>query len=288
MEIVRYRRKEKGGLNLFHVRSKTMATLIKSLLETGSNTSYIQSHYHHALIAWNVYDNKTIPDPGKNPYYNQETYNIMKQAVSKGKELSTMTGKAWYQFILESVIGEEDNLTPYRVELKHPLHDWSRSWSLSRMEGLSSSSMTFLFRMLHQILPCRERIARIFSKIENSNCRICLSGESDSLLHSLALCSGSRDSFNWMLSGLNKFCDNLTPQNLLLLDIKQSTPLPFNQLPLIWFSAEVMSRIFSYRREEKKCKLYEIRSELEAEINMVRKSKYADMAIILDLMMDQD
>ena len=30
----------------------------------------------------------------------------------------------------------------------------------------------------------------------------------------------------------------------------------------------------------------EIRAEMEAEINLVRRSKYADMAVILDLMMD--
>ena len=44
--------------------------------------------------------------------------------------------------------------------------------------------------------------------------------------------------------------------------------------------------MFAYRKEDKRCRLYEIRAEMEAEINLVRRSKYADMAVFLDLMMD--
>ena len=157
------------------------------------------------------------------------------------------------------------------------------------MSGLSSESMTFLFRMLHQILPCRDRLARIFPRVEANTCKICDSGDSDTLLHSLAACPSSRDSFNWMMNGLGKYSDNLTPQKILLLDIEPSltaVPLPHHQLSLIWFTAEVLRRIFGYRRDEKKCRLYEIRAELEAEVNLLRRSKYADVAVILDTMMD--
>ena len=145
MEVVRYRSKESGGLELSHVKSKATATLIKSLIETSSNTKYVKSPYHSALIAWNVFDNRTIPNPGKNPYYSNETYNIIKRAVLEGKEMEAMSGKDWYQFILKSVIEEEEGqLIPCRVELLYPLHYWTRSWARARMKGLSSESMTFL------------------------------------------------------------------------------------------------------------------------------------------------
>ena len=89
-----------------------------------------------------------------------------------------------------------------------------------------------------------------------------------------------------MMLGLNKFCDNLTPEKLLILDVKLAVPLPFEELAPVWFSSEVMRRMFAYRKEDKRCRLYEIRAEMEAEINLVRHSKYADVAVILDLMMD--
>ena len=287
MEIVRYRSKVSGGLNIFHVKSKASATLIKSLLETGSASGFIHSHYHQALLAWNVHDDRSIPDPGKNPYYTVETYNTIKRAVAEGKDVMTMTGKEWYNFILGSVIEEEEGeLIPCKAELMFPLHDWTRTWSLARLRGLSSNSMTFLFQMLHQILPCRERLARILPRVETNICRVCNAGESDSLLHSLSTCEGSRETFNWMLTGLNKVCDDVTPSKVLLLDFSPSVPLPFNDLPIVWFSAEVLRRIFACRREEKRSRLYLVRAEMEAEVNMLRRSKYSNMADIIDMMMD--
>ena len=95
--------------------------------------------------------------------------------------------------------------------------------------------MTFLFRMLHQILPCRDLLARIFPRVETNTCRIWDSGESDTLFHSLATCPISRDSFNWMMNGLGKYSENLTPQKILLLDIEPSlmaVHLPHHQLSL--------------------------------------------------------
>ena len=239
------------------------------------------------MIAWNVFGDKSIPNPGKNPYYTVETYNTIKRAVSEGKDVVTMTGKEWYNFILGSVIEEEEGeLIPCKAELMFPLHDWTRTWSLARLRGLSSNSMTFLFQMLHQILPCRERLARILPRVETNICRVCNAGESDSLLHSLSTCEGSRETFNWMLTGLNKVCEDVTPPKVLLLDFSPSVPLPFNDLPIVWFSAEVLRRIFACRREEKRSRLYLVRAEMEAEVNMLRRSKYSDMADIIDMMMD--
>ena len=150
MEIVRYRSKDDGGLNIFHVKSKASSTMIKSLLETGSSTDYIHSLYHQALLAWNVYGDRSIPDPGKNPYYTVEMYNTIRRAGVEGNNVEKMTGKEWYKFVLSSVIEEEEGeLIPCKTELMYPLHDWSRTWSLARLSGLSSNSMTFLFQMLH-------------------------------------------------------------------------------------------------------------------------------------------
>ena len=106
------------------------------------------------------------------------------------------------------------------------------------------------------------------------------------MMHSLATCEGSRETFNWMLTGINKVCDNVTPQKILLLDVALSVPLPFNELPVVWFSAEVLRRIFAHRREEKKARLYVVRAEMEAEVNALRRSKYSDMAAVIDMMME--
>ena len=62
--------------------------------------------------------------------------------------------------------------------------------------------------------------------------------------------------------------------------------LPHQELPLVWFTAEVLQRLWRRRRDGRVCRLYEVRAELEAAVNLVRRSKYEAMAAILDLMID--
>ena len=53
----------------FHIKSKSTDTLIKSFLETAENLKFKRSLYHQALLAWHVYDDRSIPNPCNNPYY---------------------------------------------------------------------------------------------------------------------------------------------------------------------------------------------------------------------------
>ena len=122
-------------------------------------------------------------------------------------KFSNMTSKEWYQFLLNQELNEltlDGNyaLKPCRVELQQSQHDWSHSWSLSRLKGLSSSSMSFLWKCLHQILPTKERQSRILRDVNNSICTVCNAGEVDSLEHALTSCGRSRDTFEWLKTGL--------------------------------------------------------------------------------------
>ena len=63
-----------------------------------------------------------------------------------------------------------------------------------------------------------------------------------------------------------------------------SGTLPHQELPLVWFTAEVLQRLWRRRRDGRVCRLYEVRAELEAAVNLVRRSKYEAMATFLDLM----
>ena len=88
-----------------------------------------------------------------------------------------------------------------------------------------------------------------------------------------------------MLDGLKEFSTDLTREKVLLLDFTVSGNLPYEELPLVWFTAEVLQRLWRRRRDGRVCRLYEVRAELEAAVNMVRRSKYGDIAVTLDLMM---
>ena len=89
-----------------------------------------------------------------------------------------------------------------------------------------------------------------------------------------------------MMTGLQKFTNNLTAEKVLLLDFTLSEALPHGELPLVWFTAEVLWRIWRCRRDGRICRLYEVRAEIEAATNLVRRSKFGNMALVLDEMVD--
>ena len=117
---IKYRSKDSGGLGLFHVKSKSTATLIKSFLETAANPKFQRSLYHQALLSWHVFEDRSITNPGDNPYYSHEFYNIIKAAVGEGKHIATMTSKEWYSYILRSEL-EEVGQDELEVETTHCL-----------------------------------------------------------------------------------------------------------------------------------------------------------------------
>ena len=70
-----------------------------------------------------------------------------------------MTVGQWYQYLLEKgVTMDEDDEgrredKMYRVEELEPGVNWRRSFNVARHKGLSTVQKSFLFKLLHQLLP---------------------------------------------------------------------------------------------------------------------------------------
>ena len=64
-EVVLYKPRQEGGLNLVNVKYRAMAELIKSFLDTAINPTFRRNIYHQALFHWHVDNLRRIPDPGK-------------------------------------------------------------------------------------------------------------------------------------------------------------------------------------------------------------------------------
>ena len=86
------------------------------------------------------------------------------------------------------------------------------------------------------------------------------------------------------MGGLRTYTRDLTVDKMLVLDFTLTEPLPGQELPLVWFTAEVLKRIWKYRRDGKICRLVEIKAEVEAEANLILGSKYEDIVPILKQM----
>ena len=141
----------------------------------------------------------------------------------------------------------------------------------ARLKGLSSEILSFLFSMLHRTLATKERLHK--TNQENSAiCNQCDKGEIDDYEHALSSCTKSEPCFNWMMTGLRAYNRDLTADKVLHLDIVPDNPLPHGSLPLVWFAGNTLHHLWKLRSSGKQCHLYVIRSELEAEISILRKS----------------
>ena len=141
----------------------------------------------------------------------------------------------------------EDNVThtptgdpvPCKIEVKHPEVDWTRSWSLAVTPGLSTKQLSFLWRMVHDLLPCQVRLFRLgMPNINTETCSHCDSNMLGNLTHSLLLCPYNDDVGLFLLSKLKHLIPNTTPEKVLLLDFDV---VEDKKLPVMLIIATVLS-----------------------------------------------
>ena len=103
-----------------------------------------------------------------------------------------MSEKMWYTLLLEDSCtmeeGEQGQVyIECRVERANQNVDWEHSWRLARLSGLGPENVSFLFKLLHQLLPTQERVART-KPGTSPNCRVqgC-QNQIDNIEHALIL-----------------------------------------------------------------------------------------------------
>ena len=91
-----------GGLGLQHLKSKALAHLIATFLQTACNKNFQQSQFDNWLYNYHVEENTDLPDPGFPPFYNREFFKSIKN-VKKDTPLNpvNMSVTEWYRLLLE-------------------------------------------------------------------------------------------------------------------------------------------------------------------------------------------
>ena len=184
-----------------------------------------------------------------------------------------MSTKQWYLVLMENKItmeldaGQRQVWKPVKCEITHPNVTWDRSWELAHLSSLSSDQTSFLFKLLHNILPTRSRLHRL-GKRDSSVCTFCSSGLSEDCVHTFLACNHNSDVSNWVLDFTNKVVPNCSPEDIISLNLEVAEPLAF---PLIWSLPPVFFLVWHLRLGKKTINLYNIRAEIEAKINILRK-----------------
>ena len=215
-------------------------------------------------------------------------YSAIREVKEEGLlNLSKMKTGTWYKVLLEDkVLMDIDEsgrrmLKPCRAETNNPEADWESIWHSANLHGIDPVGQTFLWRMLHNLLPTQARLFRLkMRNTPSNNCQLCDIIEPADVLHSLLTCPFNTEITTWLMRLLHIHLPNLQPKQVVLLDL--GVVEDSLHLPLVWLIANTLSLVWDSRKEKKKATLHKVRSSLEAKINILRKSRFKNAATILD------
>ena len=269
-ELAMFRQPRDGGLGLYHVQLRALANQVNCFLETACNPLFMRNMLHQALFQYYILD-EDIPKPDIPPYFRGEFFPTIRRLNATPPSLYKMSVNEIYRFLREELTMSDTSqvLTPLRIELASPTVEWDRTWELARQHMLGPELYSFLFKLLHQILPTAERVSRI---LPNSSplCTRCQANENETLEHAFFSCRATQTSSSVLLQGLKQFIPTLTASDILTLNFNSEEELNF---PLVWCAATFLSSLWKLRTEKKTVELFKIRSELEANCRMLRESR---------------
>ena len=275
-EVLLYRTVEEGGLGLHHVESKALAHLIVTFLQTASGHRFQRSLYHSSLYRYHVEEETHLPDPGFTPYYNKQFFKTIKH-VRDDTPLNPlhMTIKEWYRFLVEHNVTrrEVDNegrseIIPCRVEVKYPEVFWSESFRICRLRGLSPAEKSFLFKMIHLLLPSKERVFHLTNQ-GSSQCG-CHPDVPETYEHLFFQCEKNAEAGQSLIRCAESYCGNTSVEGILRLELTADDPF---LLPCAIILATGLRFIWENRKLKKNTTVFAMRTELEMATSIRRKAR---------------
>ena len=281
--MVLYRPIQMGGLGLHSVKTKALATLIRTFMETAVNPSFTHNLFHTLLYRVYVLDDDYIVPPTPlPPYYSADFFNTIRK-VKEGTPLNVaiMSTAQWYRVLVEqdiTMVEPENSPMEYiktRPELASPSTDWETSWRRARLKGLGSEATSFLWKLLHLLLPTEQRLSRI---LPNSSelCKLCPTPTTADLPHCLFQCVSTREVGGWLLSLVREHDPSVTAINLLKLEFESDDS---SEMPLVWILAQTLLYMWGVRASGKTVSLVVTRARLESKISLLRETRYRNEQI---------
>ena len=195
-EMILFRPIKFGGLGVHNVKYKALASQIRTFMETAVHPSFRHSLFHTLLYrSYVVQDDSISQPPPMPPYYSAFFFSSIKWVKENTPlNVSTMTTAQWYQVLLEKeVTMDMDNkYIMSRAELASPGTDWETCWRRARLKGLGSEATSFLWKLLHRLLPTEQRLGRILPN-SSALCKYCPNPPTADLEHTFFGCVKTRD-----------------------------------------------------------------------------------------------
>ena len=193
------------------------------------------------------------PDPGFPPYYSALFFETIRGVKDSGLNPIYLTVKQWYEYLLEKMVTTREidqegrrQKIPNRIEENSPGIQWGESYRLARLHGLAPASKSFLFKLIHELLPSRERVNRMIPA--NSALCWCGSGEVETYLHCFYKCNRNSEAAAAMLQCAQVYDHELTPERSLRLQVKADEVF---SLPVVSIIATGLQTIWNNRQQKK-------------------------------------
>ena len=168
---------------------------------------------------------------------------------------------------------------PCKAELEAYTNNWERSWRLVRLPGLTPEMKTFLWKLLHKILPTQDRLLRMKkSKSPLGHCQLCQAEVVENLEHALITCQFNQNVGNLLVDGVSVMVPNITSNQVLRLELDVEAD---KELPLVLMIGHTLESIWSCRMKKIQIQPFLIRSDLEARANLLRETRFSNVAVLL-------
>ena len=133
--------------------------------------------------------------------------------------------------------------------------------------------MSFNFKLLHGLLPVKDRINKIIPS-SPAQCSLCSLASEESIQHALISCPFNQDVFGALVKVVRMVVPNIGNEELLRFDFQEvSQSLEF---PVMFLVSTFLLEIWSRRMKKARISLYDIRSTIEAKCALLRETRYQD------------
>ena len=147
------------------------------------------------------------------------------------------------------------------------------------MQGLASDLTGFLFKLVHCLLPTQDRVSRFGGDDDHGLCNFC-SDEAETPLHAFFQCQHNMLSGLALLGYIQAVVPDLSTEAALRLELGRQLS-EVEELATMYVLSIGLKYIWEARVERKQVRLYKMRSEVEARVTILRKTRHAEAANLM-------
>ena len=182
----------------------------------------------------------------------------------------------------------ERTIIPCRAELASMRTDWEVTWRRARLPGLGSQLTSFLWRLLHCLLPTRERLHH-HTATTSSLCQHCVvrregeEGSLGTLQHELIDYSSNDNTGNILMTFLRLQVPDITAAQALRLEFGEVGEGV--EAALTFLTTATLYKIWMTRqKKETRVRSTLIRAQLEACVAILRHTRHQNLYTGLQLL----